>query len=168
MNKKNMLLTIVIIIIAAILNLVIRVYDLASYKFIIRLLLVIGVVVFIIGATMLLFKKEKSIMVAATTFLIVLLISNYIGIFIINYQHHKIFNLGAHIGVALNKYYETNNKYPQYLEELVPKYIDTIPEIKTTYCDESSFLYYIENSGKSYYLGFEQYYFNGRGWLTND
>jgi hypothetical protein len=84
---------------------------------------------------------------------------------IINNQRQRVFADGTIIAGALNNYYKHNNIYPEELKELMPKYINSIPKIKMTY-DNGDFSYYSQYGGKSYFLGFEAYYFDGTGWTT--
>lgn len=103
-------------------------------------------------------------MIISAFFILALNISNIISVMLINNQRQNIFNDGTLIAGAIERYYEDNNKYPKDLDELIPKYIDSIPKIKTTY-DEGDFTYYITEGGKSYFLGFENYYYDGIGWI---
>ncbi|HHV30624.1 hypothetical protein [Acetivibrio mesophilus] len=166
MDKKKILsgLIIIFFMMIASLNCIVRVYNLASYKNLIYLLIRIGVVSLLFGAILFVLKKGRYVMIFSAIFLIMLFISNSLSISIINKQRQSVFDNGIRIVNALSSYYKDNNKYPEDLKELMPKYIDSIPKIKTSYY-EGEFLYYVKDEGKSYYLGFEHYYFDGKGWL---
>jgi hypothetical protein len=165
-NKRTVVLILIIISIltVALANSIVRVYNLVSYKYLMRVLPVIGIIFLILGVILFVLKKVKYIMIISAFFILALYISDIISVMFINNQRQNIFNDGTLIAGAIERYYEDNNKYPKDLDELIPKYIDSIPKIKTTY-DEGDFTYYITEGGKSYFLGFENYYYDGIGWI---
>lgn len=167
MEKSKAVSALTIIVVIALLSIIVKVYDIVPYKNLTHLLPVIGVISLISGTVLFVLKKGKRTMVFSILFLLVLLISNFISVSIINNQRQRVFADGVCIAEALNNYYRDNNNYPKDLIELVPKYIDSIPKIKTTY-SEGDFSYYVKDEGKSYYLGFEQYYFDGNGWIEEE
>jgi len=168
-NKRILVLILIIvtILVLVLVNGIVKVYDLVSYKYLIRILPVIGMISLVLGLILFALKKGKHTLIISVFFVLTLYISNIISEIFINNQRQKVFADGTRIASGINSYYEVNNKYPKDLDELIPKYIDSIPKIKTTY-DEGDFVYYITEDGKSYFLGFENYYFDGKGWIEEE
>jgi hypothetical protein len=116
----------------------------------------------IYGLILLLMKRDKYIFILSICFILSLVISSFVGSKIIDIQRDKVFEDGNRIVHALEQYYKDNNKYPVSLSELVPKYIESVPKIKTTYDREGDFSYF--KYGNNCFLGFENFYFVRGGW----
>jgi hypothetical protein len=144
-----------------------RVYDLVKYKHITRFIPVIVVLLLLIGVIIFLVKKKATMISLALLSLILLIMSNVISTQIINYEYGKVFKCGERIGIALDQYYKDNQHYPQDVAELIPKYIDSIPEANTLWNkadSNSSFSYYAIDEGNDYVLSYESYTYDGKGW----
>lgn len=161
------ILIIVTILAVALVNSIVKVYDLVSYKYLIRILPVIGTISLVLGVILFALKKGKQIMIISVFFVLALYLSNVISAAFINNQRQNTFANGTRIANAVESYYEVNNRYPKDLDELMPRYIGSIPKIKTTY-DEGDFVYFLTEGGKSYFLGFENYCFDGKSWIEEE
>lgn len=162
------MLIIVTILAVALVNSIVKVYDLAQYKYLMRILPVIGITSLVLGVILFALKKGKHTIIISAFFVLALYFSNIISVALINNQRQNAFTNGNRIATAVENYYEDNNIYPKDLSELIPKYIDNIPKKKTTYDEGEDFVYYVTEGGKSYFLGFEHYYFDGKGWIEKE
>lgn len=167
MKKKLIVFILITILIlaAAVLNYLVEVYDMAQYKHLMRILKLAGVISVISGIIIFVLKKNISTIVFSFIFIISLLISSNMSSSIINNQRQVAFDTGTIISKALESFYKDNNYYPKDLNDLTPKYIDRVPKMNTPHGDVEYFSYSVIDEGKSYILGFEQYYFDGKGWI---
>lgn len=168
MTKKIIIALISIVMMGLILlNGFTSVYGLVKYKNITRFIPIIIGLLLLIGVIILLAKKKAAIILLALLFLLLLIISDVISTQIINNEYGKVFKSGERIGIALDQYYKDNQHYPQDMAELIPKYIDSIPKVNTTWNkadSNSGFTYYATDEGNDYVLSYESYTYDGKGW----
>jgi len=97
-------------------------------------------------------KKRKGIMRKNTLIItigILFFFSIPVGvIFVTEYQLNSSRKDAIKIVVAVDKFKEDNGLYPEKLEELVPKYIDKIPNNKGRFFVSEEFSYNVFNGGK--------------------
>ena len=93
----------------ALANSIVGVYNLVSYKYLMRVLPVIGIIFLILGVILFVLKKVKYIMIISAFFILALYISDIISVMFINNQRQNIFNDGTLIA-GIERYYE-DNKY---------------------------------------------------------
>ncbi len=170
MKKKIVLFVIISIIILAIasINFYVEVNDLARCKHLLRILKLIGVISFISGIIIFVFRRNVYTAIFSIVFLISLLISSNVSTTIIEKQQQVVFDTGIVISKALESFYKDNHYYPKDLNDLTPKYIDRVPKMKTSHGDAEYFSYFVIHGGKSYSLRFEQYCYDGKGWIEEE
>ncbi|RPI15530.1 MAG: hypothetical protein EHM58_13985 [Ignavibacteriae bacterium] len=100
--------------------------------------------------------------------------SLYVGIKIIDLQIEQSKSSAGPVINSLQKYYSDNNKFPDNINELTPKYIDDIPKSNMGFIG-SSYVYKSQTDNRDFWLSFEELnsykwiYINSRNiWVYDD
>lgn len=102
-----------------------------------------------------LLKKKYKIIFLSIIIALVTILSFFAGTKIIEYRRDVTFRNADKIIKSLERYYSINNKYPEELSALYPKYIDKVPGTRVHWNDGANIIYSrIENNNNIYKLYF--------------
>ena len=99
--------------------------------------------------------KKTNLSLSFLLLLIVLLGAFWGGLKIVDKQIASAKDRSRQLIYALDKYYDTNNQYPERLEQLAPNYLAEIPNTGMGII-KSNFEYKPQDSHKDYWLSFEE------------